>query len=511
MKRLIALLLTLVLALSAGLIPAWAAEVPSDPMAIANPNAVGYSAANILAYPTDGLTDIKDYDATNLKDAYQITDADGLVKLSQIVNGESGYTAQNFAGKAIVLAADLDMTGKTMNPIGYGDFGCEYSTWATIKNGVATPFQGYFYGNGHTIKNLTIKETYSETTGTYTTWGLFGEVSETVVRDLILDESCSVSSSFSTDSACGILVGFVGSITAKTTILNCFVAGSVTGKQNVGAIAGRQIGSVEIAYCSTSPAMYGTLAVGGVIGYSGAVTIKNCLSTGSVTGKNPAWIGGVIGWLPDAGTTIENCTIGLSGITTSYHAANLAVGGLIGRCHQASTTLKTNTVYSLGTVNFTNANHTNTVAAPFVMTSGIGAQPTTIDGCVDLTPMMNISCQYVENAAGTEASLRVITALNNVDDYTEIGFEYKLADGTVVESKQVDMVFESIYANGAKVEPGDHFGTVANYFSTIVIDGIGSANYDTAICFRSYVVLADGTCVYGAWTSGVSINSLKNA
>ena len=96
-----------------------------------------------------------DADATTL----YIYNADQLWSLSQIVGGMMGQTRDSFAGKTIVLHADIDLNdgeedGKIFYPIGYYNTDEHY-----IKNGTGVTsgfynFEGVFDGNGHTISNF---------------------------------------------------------------------------------------------------------------------------------------------------------------------------------------------------------------------------------------------------------------------------------------------------------------------------------------------------------------------
>ncbi len=515
MKRLIALLLTLVLALSAGLIPAWAAEVPSDPTAIANPNAVGYSAANVLAYPTDGLTDIKDYDAATYAStaAYVISDEDGLVKFSQIVNGTNSYAAQTFEGKDVVLAKTLNMSGKDMYPIGYNVFTATSgqnnggAQWAIVKE-ATYKFKGNFYGNGYEIKNY-VPTSAAGGQGGYDSYtlGLFGVVDKAVIRDVQVTTGCS----FIMNNRTGghSMAGAIASVALmNTSIINCMSAASDIRASYAGGIVGRMGDSNIVAYCTNKTAVRGDNTVGGISAWAGAVTIQNCANNTGFGAGNPAWIGGLIGWA--AGNIgINNTILQMNKIQSTSKSTNMYVGGLVGRVQGSFVVTATDTrIFSMGEISLTEdsgATVGDFISPRIGSSQFVGTRTYNLDG------MLNISCQYVENAAGTEASLRVISALNGIEGYKEVGFQYKLNGGTTIKSKQIKTVFQTIYANDAEVVPGDHFGENANYFSTIVIDGIDSANYGTELCFRYYVVLEDGTYVMGSWSSPVSITSLKAA
>ncbi|MBQ7515877.1 MAG: filamentous hemagglutinin N-terminal domain-containing protein [Schwartzia sp.] len=135
-----------------------------------------------------------------------------------------------------MLANDIDMKDfGNFTPIG--------------KSG--NSFWGRFDGLGHQIKNLTVDF------GTSEYMGLFGKIKKGVVENL----------------------GLVG--------------GSVTGKWNVGGIAGENDeGTIRNVYHTGSVTGYGT--VGGVVGYNNEGTVERAYNTGTVTGTGTK-VGGIAG------------------------------------------------------------------------------------------------------------------------------------------------------------------------------------------------------------------------
>ena len=73
---------------------------------------------------------------------YTINTLSDLQNFRDRVNGLNGYTASNFSGQTITLAADIDLsTVDNWTPIGNLDY----------------RFNGTFNGNNHTISNMKIK------------------------------------------------------------------------------------------------------------------------------------------------------------------------------------------------------------------------------------------------------------------------------------------------------------------------------------------------------------------
>ncbi len=117
-----------------------------------------------------------------------ISEPEDLVLLSTMTG-----SAEQFYNCYFRLANDIDMEGVAINPIGYG---------------YDTRFRGYFYGEGHVIRNLTIS-------GSRTNNGLFGNLGGTV-KDLVIDGATINGTDYA------------GTIAAYNngTIRNCFVLNS---------------------------------------------------------------------------------------------------------------------------------------------------------------------------------------------------------------------------------------------------------------------------------------------
>ena len=156
---------------------------------------------------------------------------------------------------------DIDMSGINWTPIGSSE---------------DNAFRGNFYGNGYTIKNLTITGNYTEDVSL----GLFGYVGgesyyghDMVIRDIKLENV-----NFNVSSTATVNVGaFFGrgyAHWAHYNIRNCIAEGSITvtssNKAYVGGLAGYMrelrayhcINAVEISTRSSSVS-----DVGGLIAY----------------------------------------------------------------------------------------------------------------------------------------------------------------------------------------------------------------------------------------------------
>ena len=140
----------------------------------------------------------------------------------------------SYSGTTVYLDSDLTLSGST-DPIGIS---------------TTNYFQGVFDGQGHTISNLNITSTSEYAC-------LFGYSTGMSVRNVVLDESCSIVGSFSSSSGYTYAASFVGNCLANTSscsIENNVNLGSVTfngvnENLNLGGIAGELAASAS--YTST--------------------------------------------------------------------------------------------------------------------------------------------------------------------------------------------------------------------------------------------------------------------
>lgn len=158
---------------------------------------------------------------------------------------------------------------------------CELDSWSLDKyvvlegdivlsenyEAVIPGFGGIFEGNGHKISNLRIETAGSD-------MGLFRYIREGAeVRNLSVSGRVQPEGS---QSRVGILAGV-----NYGKIRNCSVAGSVTGDESVGGIAGVNEASGEIRQCSSAAVVTGNHKTGGICGENSGV-LNNCSNSGSI-------------------------------------------------------------------------------------------------------------------------------------------------------------------------------------------------------------------------------------
>ncbi|MHB1949063.1 MAG: two-partner secretion domain-containing protein, partial [Gammaproteobacteria bacterium] len=238
-------------------------------------------------------------------------------------------------------------------------------------------FKGQFDGLNHTISNLTIANSSSNT-------GLFGLVDDSAasISNVILSNPNITG----TDTTPGVATGaLIGEMTDGSVSNVAVIGGTVNGQSYVGGVIGSVQGlnsAISISQASSSATVNGIAPsfsqyIGGVIGSAvGNVAISNAYSTGdvNVSSSSSTAVGGLIGYADgisiqksfsagivnaqnsaaDVGGFIGEMDLNYSGvsITDSYSTStvfgNLNVGGFIGLSNGTNTLTNT---YSIGDVN----------------------------------------------------------------------------------------------------------------------------------------------------------------
>jgi hypothetical protein len=221
-------------------------------------------------------------------DPYQIADANDLLLLAVDVNDY---------GKSYILAADINLAGVTMTPVG----------------NESTPFIGVFDGNYNIISNAVINQPSSNFIGLFGYVGSGGQIRNLGVEDVNItgdyyvgglighNENGSISNCHSTGTVSGItdsqFVGGLVGFNVQGSITVSYSTGSVSGSSFIGGLAGYsgQTGGSSIVSCYSTSSVSGTGEyIGGLVGDSGWSTIISCYSTGSVNG-NGNYVGGLVG------------------------------------------------------------------------------------------------------------------------------------------------------------------------------------------------------------------------
>ena len=249
----------------------------------------------------DGTADISWY-MDESQDEYEISTAEQLAGLAQLVNG-----GKTFEDKTIRLTANLDLSGYEWTPIGTGSRSDNTITGYS--------FQGTFEGDNHTISGITINAESGEG------FGLFKFIStDTTIENLILSK-VSITAYDSTGTLVGAMDG--------GTISNVKVTdGKVTGNKGVGGIVGRVLMSGTIEYCTNAAEVtangYNAGGIAGAAYYANnGMTFTNCENTGSIDSVTCA--GGIIGL---SSADLYNCKN--SGTISITKTGGTSIGGIVG-------------------------------------------------------------------------------------------------------------------------------------------------------------------------------------
>ncbi|MDE6778170.1 MAG: hypothetical protein K2J51_01660 [Alistipes sp.] len=278
---------------------------------------------------------------------YKVTGATGLANFAKMVND-----GDDFAGKTVVLAADIDLSGAEWTPIA----NCS-------RKDASAGFKGVFDGNGKTISNIN----YSNSTDDYSA-GLFGVINGGTVRNLTV-EGGEIGSLDSAGAICGVMLG-------ESVIENCHNKGvNVSADSAAGGIAGRAYGSNNtIRGCTNSGAVSGPAKVAGIVGIASAAgsttTVSDCTNEGTISGKAAGGASGIVGYIGSY-TEITGChnnaAVGESG--TVY------AGGIVGY-KQSADVCKISSCTNTAAV-------TGNTAGGIYGASGNNNQPVYLTGCTN--------------------------------------------------------------------------------------------------------------------------------
>ena len=202
---------------------------------------------------------------------FSISTAAQLAGLAKLVND-----GNNFSGKTIKLAKDIDLNNQVWTPIG------------TQGN----PFKGVFDGGQHSVANLKLENTDDSGSAMI---GLFGNINSGTVSNLTVSGEVSEGG-----IACD---GGITGNAASATIVNC-------------------ISSVKIIDTMGS-------YIGGIAGnISGNTTIKNCSYTGEMSGVELTCAGGIVGQIEDSGKVQNSYAVGTLAVPAD--GSDTFAGGIVG-------------------------------------------------------------------------------------------------------------------------------------------------------------------------------------
>jgi hypothetical protein len=273
---------------------------------------------------------------------YQIATAEQLVAIGD---------DPNLLDKYFVLVSDIDLDPNlpggrvfTQAVIAY-----ENDVFRTSR----ISYTGRFYGEGHTIRNLTIAGTGLQYFGLFGTIGSAGRVYDVVLQDVCITSAeragglaglnrgglvnCSVTGRICGPERSGWLGGLAG--VNDGTIIGCHSAVTVTGGDYslmLGGLVGMHRGGIDT--CSATGDVGGgdgSFHLGGLVGASVGGVIRDSLAAGDILGSDASWGLGALAGRADSDAVLANCRA--SGSVMAGAAAH-DLGGLVGACYGADIT-----------------------------------------------------------------------------------------------------------------------------------------------------------------------------
>jgi len=259
----------------------------------------------------DGTADTSWYDPSDPQTEYNISTAEQLAGLAELVSG-----ATTFKGVTFTLTNDISLYCEDTTPTADGD----PLTFRPIgDHSRGGTFEGTFDGNGKAISNLYQNGwDLGYEWGAYGSYGLFGNINDATVKNLTITGAESYIEG-------GDVGGITGSATGTCVFENITIEDSNFGTYNNG--------------------------IGGIIGWSGAgnytfkdINIASDVVLGGLWGSFDSSIGGVVGQgEPGATYNFENVDIACrldayNDCTASYDYYNYRMSGMIiGRLAKTTT------------------------------------------------------------------------------------------------------------------------------------------------------------------------------
>lgn len=245
-------------------------------------------AGNEDGYAGSGPVVLKANIASDVASLFNTTNADAqftinIAKLGAAVKISTGQELvdkikANPSGE-FTLENDIDMSGVDLT-----DF-CSNEA-----------FSGTLDGNGHVVRNASVRYTDGEDKGIFCTTN-----GATIKNVAFVD--------FNIAAANAKHVGFIGSA-ASTKFDQVYVQGKVSGDDHVAFLAG-DADNCTVTNTFTNGTLVGGSQIGGFFGCTleGGADIQKSYFNGSLTATHRGWVGGFIGLIDKANSevTIENC------------------------------------------------------------------------------------------------------------------------------------------------------------------------------------------------------------
>ena len=268
--------------------------------------------------------------------------AEGTVTGNNFTGGFIGY----IEGSANPIISNCTASGSVTAQSAVGGFVGEVITGRFSNDATAMTVScsgsnnGGFAGriSGGTMTGCSASGSVTSTSTGTTFGGFVGLIMDSTTLD-----KCSASGNV-TSNAKSTFAGFMGNANNGTVLIKrCFASGNVTSNQslaspfiaNISQDTGKSV-DITIENCYATGSIVNSNQVrGGLIAAIQNVAsakVSNCYATGTVTGSFR--LGGLIGNVANANTTVENCAAWNSSVpATSIGSANWSSGAIVGTAH----------------------------------------------------------------------------------------------------------------------------------------------------------------------------------
>lgn len=303
-------------------------------------NAAGYTEKEITATNTyESMTPIASATLEEENGVYSIANADDWDAL----------VAKNsdFAGKTIVLTADLDLTGKTSLPALAGKLDGNGKKVTGLSTALIASLS-----DGAEVMNLTVGGANVTSAASENTAVIAGEaVAATQIKITnVAVKNADISGAGAT------FAGIVGlhSGAGKLTLTNCTVSGAITSATTATEIwmagmvakAATAGSTVELYNCKNSASLTTTVAknsyFGGMVGSGYIVTAEGCVNDGSITNATGGYhlrAAGMLGYAMKGAISFTDCVNNGDITDNRDNVHNNFVGGMLGQVQDNSTTV----------------------------------------------------------------------------------------------------------------------------------------------------------------------------
>jgi hypothetical protein len=264
-----------------------------------------------------------------------VSTAQELAQFAWLVNH-----GENFEGRTVALAADIDLSAHGWVPAGAGFF-------ADSDNEDEFVFSGIFDGGGHVVSGLVVIPKEDEP---YYNAGLFGKIDGGAVYDVTLQIAQVVSDAWEV----GGLAGYVYNATIENILVEnedsaSFAIANLDGSYIGGVVGGAEVSSFRNVRNHAGINASSAWSIGGIAGVAYSSDIFDSSNAGAISFANAPGVSSIVGGIAgevygDTANDREGHSLNfivnafnvgrihgvVSDVSGSHREAELCVGGIVG-------------------------------------------------------------------------------------------------------------------------------------------------------------------------------------